>query len=68
LSDHPELLTELGAATYLSMAPGTLRQWRYLGQGPPFIKMGTGRIRYRASDLDAWLRDQTVDPRAVSSS
>ncbi|QGG97088.1 helix-turn-helix transcriptional regulator [Actinomarinicola tropica] len=32
----------------------TLAQWRYLGMGPSYLKLG-GHVRYRRSDVDAWL-------------
>ena len=37
----------------------TLAQWRYLGTGPAYIKIGK-HVRYRRSDVDAWLERQTV--------
>jgi hypothetical protein len=57
-----DLLTEQSAADHVNLAAGTLRQWRYLGQGPAYIKLNGGRIRYRRRDLDAWLDAQTVRP------
>ena len=36
----------------------TLAQWRYLGTGPAYIKVGK-HVRYRRSDLEAWLDSQT---------
>lgn len=47
-----------GLAEYLDTTPGTLAQWRFLGKGPKFIKVGRN-VRYRASDVDAWLDQQT---------
>jgi predicted site-specific integrase-resolvase len=32
----------------------TLAQWRYLGKGPAFIKVGR-HVRYRDEDVEAWL-------------
>jgi predicted DNA-binding transcriptional regulator AlpA len=37
----------------------TLEKWRQTGCGPAYIKIGR-LVRYRQSDLDRWLRDQTV--------
>ncbi|MDQ0030881.1 helix-turn-helix transcriptional regulator [Arthrobacter bambusae] len=53
-----ELLTaaELGAKLHKT-APA-LAQWRYKGIGPKFVKVGSG-VRYRASDVEAWLDEQT---------
>lgn len=49
-----ELLTihELAAALRISRA--SVYQLRYLGQGPPAIKLG-GRLRWRRADVDAWI-------------
>ena len=38
----------------------TLRSWRYKGEGPPYIKVGR-LIRYRLSDVEAWLERNTVN-------
>ena len=34
----------------------TLANWRYLKQGPPFVRLGAKRILYRKSDIEEWLR------------
>jgi hypothetical protein len=60
-----KLLDEHAAGVYLGGIPfRTLRQWRYLGQGPPYLKVGH-RVRYRTVDLDAWLADNRVNPQRV---
>jgi predicted DNA-binding transcriptional regulator AlpA len=42
------------------MKPGTLEVWRVQGKGPRFIKfMKNGAVRYRKSDLDAWIAEHT---------
>lgn len=48
---------ELGAK--LGKSQAALAQWRYLGLGPKFIKIGRN-IRYRSSDVEAWLDRQTM--------
>ena len=35
------------------ISPRTLERWRWLGQGPAFLKIG-GRIAYRLSDVEAF--------------
>lgn len=43
---------------------GTLRNWRSLKRGPPFVHVGR-RVMYRISDLVAWESIHTVhDERA----
>lgn len=42
------------AAAFLGQAIQTLHQWRFRGTGPKFYKSGRS-VRYRISDLEAWL-------------
>ncbi len=49
-----ERLNNREAADYLGLKAATLNKWRCHGDGPPFIKVGR-LIRYRRSDLDAFL-------------
>lgn len=45
----------------------TLAQWRYRSEGPPYLKLG-GHVRYRRSDVDAWLRScERGDPNGVAA-
>ncbi|MBG6218437.1 putative DNA-binding transcriptional regulator AlpA [Arthrobacter sp. CAN_A6] len=46
------------AGEWIGKSPASLAQWRYLGIGPKFIKAGR-TIRYRESDIAAWLDAQT---------
>ena len=39
-------------ATRWNISPRTLERWRWLGDGPPFIKIG-GRVVYRLEDIEA---------------
>lgn len=50
------ILTIDQAAAYLAIPKATLYTWRTrrAGFGPPAVKMG-GCLRYRRSDLDAWV-------------
>jgi excisionase family DNA binding protein len=48
-------LPTAAAAKVLGVPPGTLAQWRSSGRVPlPYLKLG-GVIRYRRSDLEAFL-------------
>ncbi|MHC0430674.1 helix-turn-helix transcriptional regulator [Streptomyces sp. O3] len=49
------LLTPKQAATYLSVSPGTLANWRYRNEGPDYVKLGSRCVRYRPTDLELWL-------------
>lgn len=58
-----ELLGTKRAALFISdledpLSPRTLEKWRWAGTGPRFIRVG-GRVYYRLSDLEDWLRSQT---------
>jgi predicted DNA-binding transcriptional regulator AlpA len=55
----PLLRTE-EAAEQLGVDPETLVQWRYLGKGPDYIKVGRKYVRYRQSAIDAWIDLHTV--------
>ena len=35
------------------MSPRTLERWRWLGQGPIFLKLG-GRVVYRLEDIESY--------------
>jgi len=55
------LLTPRDVATFVGVPEPTLAQWRYLRTGPAFIKVGK-HVRYRATDVEAWLSAHTVRP------
>lgn len=61
-----ELLTETEAAQILRVKPKTLQAWRFDKEGrgrtgPVYLKIGR-LVKYRRSDLYAWLEKQVVDP------
>jgi predicted DNA-binding transcriptional regulator AlpA len=53
------------AAERIGLSDKTLNNWRSLGTGPPYFKLG-GRIVYDDAEVDAWLaarrRTSTSDP------
>jgi hypothetical protein len=53
-----ELLGPAQLGMQLGKSPAVLANWRYLGIGPRFIKLNRA-IRYRVSDVEAWLDEQT---------
>ncbi|GEM_PF-1053633 len=56
------LLTTQEAAQYLQIEESTLTNWRCTKRyGVPFIRVGR-LIRYRLSDLEAFLESRTVRP------
>ncbi|MEL6568289.1 MAG: helix-turn-helix domain-containing protein [Pseudomonadota bacterium] len=59
-SSRRATLTVVEAASYLGLAVSTLNKWRTYGGGPRFMRLGRA-IRYRQSELDNYLSEQTVD-------
>jgi excisionase family DNA binding protein len=53
-----DLVDEVALAIRLGVSRSTLQSWRSAGRGPRFIKLGR-LIRYRSSDVDAYLQAQT---------
>jgi hypothetical protein len=60
-----KLVNDKTAATYMDLATQTLRNWRFLGKGPKYVRLGDRCIRYRLDDLDRWLNDRTIDTEAA---
>jgi predicted site-specific integrase-resolvase len=56
-------LTQDQLADRWQMSPRTLERWRWLGEGPRFLKLG-GRVIYRIEDVESYeaerLRDSTT--------
>lgn len=56
-----DILNQRQAAQYLGTTVGTLNSWRHCSKNTlPFIRWGN-RIRYRKSDLDAWIERQLIN-------
>ena len=51
-------LNQTDLARRWSISPRTLERWRWLGQGPRYIKIG-GRVLYRAEEVEAYEVQQT---------
>jgi excisionase family DNA binding protein len=60
------LLTTEQAAQYLGVSKAFLERDRWAGAKIPFIRVGVRAVRYRKSDLDAYItsrvRRSTSDP------
>jgi hypothetical protein len=56
-------MNEQQVAEILGRPPRTLRQWRYLGVGPKYLKVGAA-VRYRPHDVEEWLRAQEREAAA----
>ena len=54
--DHLLTLTE--TAEVLQISPQTLYRWRSHGEGPVGYRLLGGGVRYRRTDVDAWVQTQ----------
>ena len=62
----PNLLNTGQAADMIGIRPETLRQWRMVGAGPAFLKLGR-LVKYRPDTVSPWiarLEDQTITSRS----
>jgi excisionase family DNA binding protein len=61
-----DVLTTAEAAQYVRLGKHTLERFRVSGDGPNFCKLG-GAVRYRRSDLNAWLESRLAARAAEPS-
>jgi len=59
------LLTARQVAELLGFAPGTIVDWYEAGKLPGF-KLG-GRLRFRPSEVEAWLEERRANARREAS-
>ena len=60
-SSSDPLFTSPEAAEYIGVSESTIVVWRCTGRYKiPFIKVGR-LVRYRRSDLEAWLESRTLN-------
>lgn len=45
------------------MSPRTLERWRWLRQGPVYVKLG-GKVVYRLADIESFEREHLRHPQA----
>lgn len=59
----PEYLSTQQAAAYTGLSVDWFAKARQTDDGPPFIKISPsqgGSVRYKKSDLDAWLAERRI--------
>lgn len=56
-------LNQVDLARRWNLSPRTLERWRWLHQGPRYLKIG-GRIVYRLDDIEAYEAAQVHAPTA----
>jgi hypothetical protein len=59
-------LTQGQLADRWQMSPRTLERWRWLGQGPRFLKLG-GRVIYRLEEVELYEAEQLRDSTTARS-
>ena len=57
-TETDQLLTAAQVADMLQLQARTLMEWRLLSKGPKWFRLGDKAIRYRRSDLEAWIASQ----------
>jgi len=57
ITQLPTLLNELDVARITGLSVASVRRWRLFKQGPKYIKIGAS-VRYRATDVSAWLESR----------
>lgn len=62
-NDPDRLMTAKEAAVYLGYAEGTVRNKVSAGE-IPYVKLASGALRFRRSDLDAWIEGTIPEPAA----
>lgn len=60
------LVDQREAARYLGVKVHTLENWRYLGKGPRFYRVGQ-LVKYDQADLDAWLDGRVEETTDAAS-
>ena len=54
------------AAARVRLSKNTLERFRVQGNGPAYVKLG-GAVRYRETDLDAWLESRLTQSTSERS-
>jgi hypothetical protein len=59
-----KMLNDKNAAKYVGLACQTLRNWRCMRKGPPYLKMGRS-VRYLTNDLDDFMAKNRINPEKI---
>ena len=60
-TDIGEILTERGASEKFRIPRQTLSNWRHLGRGPCYLKIGKS-VRYLVNDIQDYLLSKRINP------
>jgi hypothetical protein len=64
---NAKLLDPKEAAAWLNVSVSTLAHWRQTGQGPPWVKLDNGKIRYSAAGVTGHLYDRETQASRYTS-
>lgn len=59
-------LNQVHLARRWNLSPRTLERWRWLNQGPRYLKIG-GRVVYRLEDVEAFENEVAHQPEPVGA-
>lgn len=59
-------LSQIELAARWRISPRTLERWRWIGDGPRFMKLG-GRVIYRVEDVLAFERQELRDLEEIKA-
>lgn len=57
---NPYVIDENEAAAFMGISPKTLQGWRTRRMGPPYVRIARKCIRYRKTDLQAYMDERVV--------
>jgi len=52
-------------ATFLKISAGTLYHWVSERRGPPYVRLSGGCLRWRRSDVNAWVAERVEKPEQM---
>lgn len=64
LTNVDELLTPGDSCRVLGVSRQTMINWRKTGDGPPWIQVSAGVVRYRRSALESYLTERETFAKA----
>ena len=67
MTEQENTFSPVKAAKYVGISEAALRLWRSEGKGPRYYKAGQKLIRYRRSDLDAWIEGRLSAPAEIET-
>jgi predicted DNA-binding transcriptional regulator AlpA len=61
--ESESLISQRNAAAFLNLSVRTMEGMRSRGVGPKFVRLSARCVRYRWSDVQAWLETREVSPQ-----